>query len=72
MINPQAALLTFTFVWLLFGVVAASGYWRRNYTATKWKRELITIALVIGGMISLTIPERYVHRSRDSSQQRQT
>ena len=72
MINSPAALLTFTFVWLLFGVVAASGYWRRNYTATKWKRELITIALVIGGMISLTIPERYVHRSRDSSQQRQT
>ena len=71
MINSPAALLTFSFVWLSFGVVAASAYRRRNYTSNKWKRELITIALVIGGIISLTLPGRYLRHSRGDTNRRQ-
>ncbi len=70
--NSLAALFAFGFAWLLFGVVAASAYWRRNYTSSKWKRELITLALVIGGIVSLTLPERYVRHSRDDSHERET
>lgn len=52
--------LTLAFVWVSFGVVAVSGYWTKNYTRRNWERRLITLALLIGGIISVGIPDRYV------------
>ncbi len=67
MYDSPTVLLTFAAAWMLFGAVAVSGFWSRNYTRRKWRREVITAALLIGGVVSLILAERYLrylHRQR--------
>ncbi len=48
-------LVVFAGVWLLFGGLAAFGYWRSNHTDNRRKHRWITALLIGGGMISLLV-----------------
>jgi formate hydrogenlyase subunit 3/multisubunit Na+/H+ antiporter MnhD subunit len=46
-------------VWLLFGGLAAFGYWRSNHTDSHRKHRWITTLLILGGMITLMLSDSF-------------